>query len=246
MIGMLDLGVDIAAGVLTAVVVWLGQWSVRRRRLQRTRDFFGLVPGSECLLVVNRHRGVDNELSVHRMDVFALLELAGLVRRCGARIEVAAHDEVRQGFGDKAEFCIGGPVSNSRAAAHLKWKLPGLDVSVDRDEAGVIRVGEIAYPLDQQAPYVLLAKVAGPEQSRPVFLISGQRAITNQAAVRYLVTRERQLARKYGPRGRFALVLRVINPEAYGPDVVEPVADVTRAAFAAPADSPVARPTGAE
>ena len=229
--GVFDLSWDIAAGLLTAVVVWLGQWLVRRRRLQRTRDFFGLVSGSDCLLVVNRHHGIGTEMSVHRVDVFALLELAGLIQRCGARAEVVGHDEVRQGFGEKAEFCIGGPTSNTRAAAHLEWKLPGLHVSTDSADPGAMRVGETGYPLDRSRPYVLLAKVAGPDQSRPVFLISGQRAVTNQAAVRYLVNRERQLARTYGSRGQFALVLRVINPEAYGPDVVELVADVTDAAF---------------
>jgi hypothetical protein len=232
--GVVELLLNIAAGLLTAVVVWLAQWSVRHRRLQRTRAFFGLPAGSDCLLVVNRHYSSGNELSVHRRDVFALLELAGLIQRCGARPEVVAHDEVRQGFGEKAEFCIGGPASNSRAAAHLEWKVSGVEVG----DAGAIRAGDTTYPPDQESPYVLLAKVTGPQQSRPVFLVSGQRAITNQAAVRYLVTRERQLARTYGDRGRFCLVLRVVNPQAYGPDVVDLVADVTQDAFTAPEATP--------
>lgn len=230
--GVVDLILNIAAGVLTAGLGWLAQRLLQRRRLQRTRDFFGLPAGSECLLVVNRHASSSSELSVHRRDVFALLELAGLVQRCGAQVEVIGHDAARQGFGTKTEFCIGGPSSNSRTAAHLKWRLPGIDV-IDARTGGT-RVGGTTYPYDKQSPSVLLAKVTGPDQTRPVFLISGQRAITNQAAVRYLVTRERRLARSYGTDGRFCLLLRVIDPEAYGPDVVELVADVTELAFTAP------------
>jgi hypothetical protein len=229
--GMVDLAVNIAAGLLTAAAVWLLQWSLRRRRLNRTRDFFGLAPGTDCLLVVNRHATSANELSVHRRDVFALLELAGLIRMCGARTEVVGHDEVRRGFGEKAEFCIGGPTSNSRTAAHLEWKLPGVEISAGSGKAPTMRVGDRTYNRESGAEYVLLAKVTAPEQSRPVFLICGQTAVTNQAAARYLVAHERKLARKYGTRSGFCAVLKVINPAAYGPDVVEWVADVTAAAF---------------
>ena len=40
--------------------------------------------------------------------------------------------------------------------------------------------------------------------------------------------------------GSFVLLLRVVNSQAYGPDVVELVADVTRAALRAPAVAPAA------
>lgn len=231
---MVDLSLNIAAGLLTAVLVWLAQWLLQRRRIQQTRVFFGLTAGTECLLVVNRHAKSASDHSVHRRDVFALLELAGLIQRCGAQVEVVSH-EARRGFGLKTEFCIGGPASNSRTAAHLKWKLPGIQ-DIDA-KAGTARLGDITYAYDKQAPFVVLAKITGPDQSRPVFLVCGQRAITNQAAVRYLVTRARKLARTYGVSGRFCLLLRVINPGVYGPDVVELVADVTEAAFTAPSEA---------
>jgi hypothetical protein len=64
---------------------------------------------------------------------------------------------------------------------------------------------------------------------RPVFLFCGQRAITNQAATRYLARNHTRLARKHGGSS-FVLLLKVVNSQAYGPDVVEVVADVTRAA----------------
>jgi hypothetical protein len=248
--GVTDLAVNIAAGLLTAVLLWLAQWSLRRRRLQRTRDFFGLQAGTDCLLVVNRHASSANELSVHRRDVFALLELAGLIKLCGARAEVVSHDEVRRGFGEKAEFCIGGPSSNSRTAAHLKWKLPGVDIesrlgasAPPPNDGLAIRIGDVTYSREPGAGYALLAKVVAEERPRPVFLISGQTAVTNQAAVRYLVAHERKLARRYGTKGGFCAILKVINPDAYGPDVVEWAADVTDTAFRAPAeDAPAAKP----
>jgi hypothetical protein len=76
---------------------------------------------------------------------------------------------------------------------------------------------------------VLLARLTAGDRpdTRPVFLFCGQRAITNQAAARYLARHHERLARRHGS-GSFVLLLRVVNSEAYGPDVVELVADVTQ------------------
>jgi len=243
--GVIDLAINIAAGLLTAIALWFVQWSLRRRRINRTREFFGLAPDAECLLVVNRHAASTSDHSVHRRDVFALLELAGLIKQCGARAEVVGHDEVRRGFGERAEFSIGGPGSNTRTAAHLEWKLPGVAFPRQSDPRSMtINVGDDVYRREAGvAEYVLFAKITGAEQGRPVFLICGQTAVTNQAAVRYLVAHERKLARKYGTKKSFCVMLKVINPEAYGPDVVEWVGDVTDKAFnpkqSADAKSPV-------
>lgn len=76
---------------------------------------------------------------------------------------------------------------------------------------------------------MILARVTAGQNSRPVFLFCGQRAITNQAATRYLARNSEKLARKHG-NNSFCLLLKVVNSHAYGPDVVELVADVTRAA----------------
>ncbi|GHH85760.1 hypothetical protein GCM10018793_55040 [Streptomyces sulfonofaciens] len=46
-----------------------------------------------------------------RHDVFALLEPSALIKDCGTHPEEAAHDAVRQGFGERTEFCVGGPAS---------------------------------------------------------------------------------------------------------------------------------------
>lgn len=113
----------LAAGVTTSLG-WFGRTCLWRRRLRRTQRSLGLPPHSECLPVVGRKAGT-GEGAVAREDVFALMELSALIKDCGAHAQVLSHDTVRQGFGERAEFCIGGPVANHRTAAHLHSLLPG-------------------------------------------------------------------------------------------------------------------------
>lgn len=99
-------------------------------------------------------------------------------------------------------------------------------------ERGAFRIGGERYLMEPgRTEYVLLARLTGGQapQARPVFLFCGQRAIDNQAATRYLARHHERLSRTYG-KGSFVLLLKVVNSQAYGPDVVELVADVTRAA----------------
>ncbi|MER7951471.1 hypothetical protein ABTY59_29160 [Streptomyces sp. NPDC096079] len=234
-LGVLATGVSGSLGWLTRTHVW-------RRRLRRKQAFFGLPSGSECLLVVNRLAG--SERGVHATDVSALLELSALIKDCGARPRVVQHDTARQGLGEIAEFCIGGPYSNRRMAAHLPNLLPGLTMNVEqepREDRGMLTVaGETYRPEWGVDEYVVLARLTRGEDGRPVFLVCGQAAVTNQAAARHLARHHEALAGKYGPNGSFVLLLRVVNSQAYGPDVVELVADVTRAARTAPAAAPAA------
>ncbi|MFB7272557.1 hypothetical protein [Streptomyces sp. NPDC056244] len=220
----------VAAGV-SAALGWIVRTSLWRRRLRRKQAFFGLPKNSECLLVVNREAGGDG--AVHRHDVFALLELAALIKDCGAHAEIIQHDTARQGFGERTEFCLGGPASNRRMAAHLSSLLPGVKVTTDpepKTDRGAFQIGTERYLAEPGvAEHVLLARLTAGEGARPVFLFCGQRAITNQAASRYLARHHERLARKYGDSS-FCLLLKVVNSQAYGPDVVELVADVTRAA----------------
>ncbi|MFH8622932.1 hypothetical protein ACH4A8_13670 [Streptomyces vietnamensis] len=234
-LGVLATGVSGSLGWLTRTYVW-------QRRLRRKQAFFGLPSGSECLLVVNRLSG--SERGVHATDVSALLELSALIKDCGARPRVVQHDTARQGLGEIAEFCIGGPYSNRRMAAHLPNLLPGLTMNVEqepREDRGMLTVaGETYRPEWGVDEYVVLARLTRGEGSRPVFLLCGQAAVTNQAAARYLARHHKALTGKYGPNGPFVLLLRVVNSQAYGPDVVELVADVTSAARTAPAAAPAA------
>ncbi|MCX4742191.1 MULTISPECIES: hypothetical protein [Streptomyces] len=225
----------VAAGI-SAALGWVARTYLWRRKLRRKQAFFGLPENSECLLVVNRDAG-SADLAVHRHDVFALLELSALIKDCGANAEVITQDAARQGFGERTEFCVGGPGSNRRMAAHINAMLPGVRINTDPEPGPdklAFQIGAEHYRMESGVTeYVMLARLtAGRRRAgRPVFLFCGQRAITNQAATRYLVRNHERLARKHG-NNSFVLLLKVINSAAYGPDVVDLVADVTRAAQA--------------
>ncbi|CAM5604148.1 hypothetical protein [Streptomyces purpurascens] len=223
----------VAAGI-SAALGWVARTYLWKRRLRRKQSFFGLPDNSESLLVVNRGAG-GPELAVMRYDVFALLELAALIKDCNAHAQILPHDTARQGFGERTEFCVGGPASNRRMAAHLSSLLPGVRVNVDSEpgpDRGSFQIGSERYRVDNgKEEYALLARLTAErsQNTRPVYLFCGQTAITNQATTRYLARNHERLARKYG-NSSFALLLKVINSQAYGPDVVELVEDVTRAA----------------
>jgi hypothetical protein len=239
---MSDVARNIVLGLAVSAISALAGWFFRtylwRRALHRKQRFFGLPNGSECLLVVNRDPS-SPEWSVARHDVFAMLELAALIKECQAHAEVLPHDTAWQGFGARTEFCVGGAVSNFRMAAHLRSMLPGVGVNTESasgPERGAFTIGGEIFRLEKgSVEYVLLARLAAGGEAgnnRPVFLACGQRGVANQAAVRYLARHQVRLARKYGADGTFCLLLKVVNSKAYGPDVVELVSDVTRAATA--------------
>ncbi|MER5356632.1 hypothetical protein ABT093_40730 [Kitasatospora sp. NPDC002551] len=231
---LLNVLLGLLASAISAALGWLGQSLRRRRRLERARAFLGLPAGSECLIVVNRSIGTGaHPRTVTRRDAYALMELAALVKECGAHADLVAHDAAPRGLGTRTELCFGGPVSNERMAAHLAWGLPGVTFSGDHAVLdNTVTVGDRSYTADAEAgEYVLLARLATPGDGRPVFLVSGQTGVANHAGVRHLVTHHRRLARRYGTDGTFALLLKVVNPAAYGPDVVEQVADVTERAL---------------
>ncbi|ONK10334.1 hypothetical protein STBA_10560 [Streptomyces sp. MP131-18] len=122
-------------------------------------------------------------------------------------------------------------------AAHLHSLLPGVAVNTDTEpgpDRGAFLIGTERYRLENgSVEHVLLARLTAGQQGRPVFLACGQRSVTNQAATRYLAKHHTKLARKHGSGGNFCLLLKVVNSQAYGPDVVELVKDVTRAATTA-------------
>ncbi|WP_424569600.1 hypothetical protein [Streptomyces sp. CH-036] len=228
----------IAAGI-SASLGWIARTYLWRRGLRRRQAFFGLPTNSECLLVVNRYAGAEG--AVHRHDAFALLELSALIKDCGAHAQIVTHDTAQQGFGERTEYCVGGPTSNQRMAAHLRTLLPGIRINVEQDpgpDRVAFQVGSERYPMEPgTAEYVLLARLTGGQESRPVFLFCGQRAITNQAATRYVARNYDKLRRKHGNKS-FCLLLKVVNSQAYGPDVVELVGDVTREAQAPTPSTP--------
>jgi hypothetical protein len=221
----------VVAALICGAIGWLARTSLWRRRLRRKQAFFGLPGNSECLLVVSREGG--GEAAVHRHDVFALLELSALVKECGAHAQMVQHDATQQGFGERTEFCLGGPGNNRRMAAHLRSMLPGVRIEADPEpgpDRGSFQIGQERYRLEPGvSEHVLLARLTGGQGTRPVFLFCGQRAIAHQAAARYLARHHERLQRKHGD-SPFCLLLKVVNSQAYGPDVAELVADVTKAA----------------
>ncbi|MFP3987058.1 hypothetical protein U9R90_06050 [Streptomyces sp. E11-3] len=232
----------IAAGVTTSLG-WFARTYLWKRKLRRKQAFFGLPDNAESLLVVSRDAG-GPEQAVARNDVFALLELAALIKDCGAHAQVISHDIAQQGFGERTEFCVGGPTVNRRMAAHLHSLLPGIRINADPEpgpDRAAFQIGSERYRMEPgRTEYVVLARLTAGQghQTRPVFLFCGQRSICNQAATRYLARHHARLARKHGGNS-FVLLLKVVNSQAYGPDVAELVADVTRAAQApAPAVVP--------
>lgn len=231
---VLNIVLGVVSSAVSAALAWLLQTALRRRSLERERDFFGLPQGGECTIVVPRHVSSQSDNSVNQRDVLALMELATLVRQCGARLEVVPHDKVGQGLGTRTEFCVGGPMANARTAAHLRWKLPGVRIHDSAARDGSIVVGSRAYGQNAGVNHVLLSRITAGEGGRPTFLICGQTAISNIAGVRYLARHHRELARRYGRSGSFSLLLRVVQPEDYGADVTELVGDVTAEAGAAP------------
>jgi hypothetical protein len=225
----------LAASAISAAAGWFFRTYLWHRQLRRKQRFFGLPSGSECLLVVNQDPGATGR-SVARHDAFALMEVSALVKECGAHADVVGHDSAAQGFGTRTEFCVGGPTSNARTAAHLRQMLPGVEVNTDftAPDGGAFTIGGEVHRMDKGAvEYVLLARFTTPEGGRPVFLACGQRGVTNQAAVRYLARHHARLARKHGLDATFCLLLKVVNSAAYGPDMVESARDVTAAATAA-------------
>jgi hypothetical protein len=229
----------IASGAALIVGLALG-WAVHsagtRRGRAREQRFFGLPDGSECVLVTHRD-STSAHWSIPRHDALALLGLAAVVENCGAHAEVAPHDTGLQGFGARTEFCVGDPTAHRRLAAHLANLLPGVTVE-QGDESGANRgaftIGGTEYrPEPGAVEHVLVARLTAGDGGRPVFLAAGQRPVTHRAAVRHLVRNRAKLARKYGAHGTFCLLLKVVNSQAYGPDVVELIADVTKAATTA-------------
>ncbi|MFM9372199.1 hypothetical protein [Streptomyces sp. Da 82-17] len=230
--------VNVVLGVLAAGAVatlgWFARTYLWKRGLRRKQAFFGLPANAETLLVVNRDTA-GPELTVSRTDMFSLLELSAIVKECGAHAQVIPHDFAQQGFGERTEFCLGGPASNRRMAAHLHSLLPGVRVNADPEpgpDRGAFQIGSERYRMEPgRAEYVVLARLTAGQgqEARPVFLFCGQRPVTHQAATRYLARNHARLARKHGANS-FVLLLKVVNSQAYGPDVIELVADVTRAA----------------
>lgn len=237
-VGVRDVVLSLVSSVIAGFGVWLGQRLLHYRRLARKRAFFGVAPGADCLLVSPRHYSSPQPSSVHSRDTAALVVLATVVNECGGQAELVAGEDGLHRVGRVTELCVGGPDANRRAAAHLRSFLPGVRFQPPEEREGAditFAIGPTVYGRSSrpaEAGYAILAKAHLPDRpEHPVFLLAGQRSWTNLATARFLASQHRWLARRYGTSGRFCLVLKVREPEAYGPDFVEVEADVSRDAL---------------
>ncbi|MEU4164848.1 hypothetical protein [Actinoplanes sp. NPDC026670] len=229
-----DLLINLLASIIAGTSVWLAGFLVRRRKLGRERAFFGLTAGTSCLMVVSRHASSPSEFSVHRRDVAALVELATIARECGAHADRVGESQPTGEIGRLTEFCVGGPgEANPRAATHLRSILRGVRYEAFNKEKLRLSftVGGTEYVLSPETSYVLLARFWGPTGGHPVFFLGGLSAGSNLAGARYLAAHHIALHQKYGADRPFALVLKIVEPAAYGTDFTELVADVTDVAF---------------
>lgn len=228
--------VDIVTGLVTAVIsggaVWLWQWGNQARRHRRKAAFFGIRPGRIGLVVMPRHW--QSPHAVARLDVYALLDVGSLVDELGGGVEVRSAEELREGIGDRTEFCIGGPDSNPRTAAHLASFVPGV---VFRPYSEVGPATEIVSGTDRfvrepgEREFVIVAKFCPVGATRPVFVVSGQTSVTNRAAIHFLRQHYRELARTFSARGDFCLIIQVTSPNIYGHELASLAKDITPTAF---------------
>jgi len=220
-----DLAINLLASAIAGTAVWLSQWLVRVRRLARLRAFFGVLAGSSCIVAVSRHAASSHSMSVHRRDVAAVVEVATLLRQCGASADVLVTDADLRGVGETTEFCIGGPSTNRRTAAHLSKFVPGLTIDsheTDPDGLTLRLAGRAFRRVPGVEEFALVFRIPiKVGAKRPLWIICGQTARSNHAAARYLNAESRTLIRRFGRQPGFCLALKVINPTIYDHRYVE-------------------------
>ncbi|MEU1180221.1 hypothetical protein ABZ464_21675 [Streptomyces sp. NPDC005820] len=230
----LNVGIGLVTSMISAVLVWLWQRGRNARALYGKARFFGMRPGETCIVVMN-HKWDRPRTAAHH-DVQAMVEAVVLARELGCEVSMRVSGEFRDSNGPSVEFCIGGPEngSNVRTAGHLEQYLPGVDVRPfsDRDDSMAFVVGGETFPCERRRrEHVLVAKFRPASATRPVFVICGQTAVTNHAAMVYLRRSHRELSRRLASMERFCLVLRVESISTYGAQEAVLARDVSATAF---------------
>jgi hypothetical protein len=228
---------NIVFGLVTSIVSGGSIWVWHRTKDARSRRgkaaFFGLEAGGTCLIVMNNKWDAPGSVSNH--DVHTMIEIATLASEIGNPISVLSSNEFHGLNGSRTEFCIGGPGSNPRTTGHLAAHLPGvaiLPIDVGQPASGAFVVGGRRYLRDKgRREHALIARFTPPGSSRPVLLISGQRAIANRAAIYYLKREYRDLAKTVASVDRFCVVVRLDASDTYGYQAVSLERDVTAEAF---------------
>jgi hypothetical protein len=229
---LLNILIGLVTSVLSGTAVLLWRRAATSRILHRKAAFFGLRPGRPCLIVMNNHWQLPGSAS--HDDVQVMLEIAALAHEAGCPVTVIPADELRERDEDSVEFCLGGPLSNPRTAAHLAAYLPGVKqrpISA-RSDSGAIVVGGEKFSFKRgRQEYALVAKFTPSHSRCPVIVIYGQRAINSRAAINFLKHNYKTLSKAVESINEFCLIIAVTSSDAYGAQVAELAADVTSAAF---------------
>jgi len=232
---LLNIVIGLVTSVLSGTAVLLWRRAATSRLLHRKAAFFGLRPGSPCLIVMNNHWQLPGSAS--HDDVHVMLELAALAHEAGCPVTVIPADDLRERAEDSVEFCIGGPLSNPRTAAHLAAYLPGVKqrpISA-RSDSGAIIVGGQKFSFKRgRQEYAVIAKFTQTHSRYPVMVIYGQRAIDSRAAINFVKHNYKALSKAVESVNKFCLIIAVTSSDTYGSQAAELAADVTSAAFTAP------------
>lgn len=230
-----NLLISLVASVITGVAIWLWNRARHSRTLIRKSSFFGIRPGESCLIVMNHHPLAQNMMS--HGDIETLVEAVKIVHEVGGEVTVAPFDKAIEPAGSITEFCIGSPASNQRTGVHIKNYLKDVSAnpsySNEPDSLAIVTGGqEFKYERGGRQ-YALLAKLRPNSSPHPVFLISGQTALGNKAAVYYLAQNYDQFLRKKYADTPFCLIIGIKEPKLYGYKSVELVRDITATALPA-------------
>lgn len=230
----LNVAIGLLTSMLSAAFVWLWQRGRNTRALHRKSRFFGMRPGETCIVVMN-HKWDRPGVATHH-DVQAMVEAVVLARELDCEVSMRVSGDFRDSNGPCAEFCIGGPEngSNVRTAGHLEHNLPGIEVRPfsDRPDSMAFVVGEETFPWDRgRREHVLVAKFRPLSATRPVFVVCGQSAVTNHAAMVFLRRSYRELSARLASTERFCLILRVDAIATYGVHGTRLARDVSASAF---------------
>jgi hypothetical protein len=231
---LINILIGLVTSVLSGTAVLLWRQAAGTRVLRRKAAFFGLRPGGNCLIVMNNHWQLPGSTS--HDDVKVMLQAATLAQEAGSQVSLIMADKPPHQQESCVEFCIGGPFSNPRTAAHLAAYLPSVrfrPISDKRSSGAIVVAGrQFTYKRGQQE-YALIARFTPRHSSDPVFLICGQRSIDNLAAITFLKREYRLLSKSHGMGTDFCLVIRVISPDTYGYLAAQLEADVTAPVFRA-------------
>ena len=224
-----DLFIGLITSVITGFAVWF--WDRFRRTLDLTRksSFFGIRPGENCLIVMN-HNPRGRNLMSHG-DVETVVEIVKIIREIDGEVTIASFDKALEPAGSIAEFCVGSPISNQRTGVHIKNFMQEISNNSysegEPDSLAILISGEIYRHEQEDQEYAILARIVPNQDSRPIFLISGQSSLGNKAAIHFLAKKYKTILWDKYKYGSFCLLLKVIEPKLYGYKSVELIKDLT-------------------